>query len=345
MTDDFTGHRRTRFVLELLDREERVKRTLRRVGGGEVTFSATTRLKSSGTVEIQNPPEGIDWLNDRVRVSITINDTTWSLGVFLIAAPETQYSEDGKHYRVELISKLAILDQQAVEQTFSLPTGTPVLETIQRLIHQTGETKTALTPSNAVVRNPTTWEAGTPYLTIINDLLKAIGYWSLNIDEQGAFIASPYTKPNQRPTIWEFREGENATHLARWNRNHDTSNIPNKIVLVTNTTPPLTAIATNTNPASPYSFGARGRWIVRAERGVDAVDEKVLKELAQRKLLEASSPQGSLEVEFMPLKLSPHDIVRWRSQGHECLASVQSLRYSLSPTALCKTTLKEVVEL
>lgn len=348
MSEVLTGHRNSQYVVTLLDRRDREKILLDGVVGGEVSLSAATRLRASGSLNLDDVGQDIDWLSDRVRIDYEGNGQRWPLGVFLLAAPTRSYTDEGSQWKVELLSKLAILDQVKTEQTKSLPAGTVVTDAVVSLIRDCGEDSIALTASPATLSSAMTWEPGTALLTIINDLLSAISYWSLTIDGNGIYQIHPYTRPAQRATAWNFQEGPHSVHLAEWDRDQDIASVPNRIVLVgqgSSDTPALVGAAENTDPASPFSYSARGRWVTRTETGVEASSQDVLTELARRRLIEASTPQATLTVEHMPLPLSPNEVVEWDSQGHRARAVIHGLSYTLNPTALCKTTLKEVVDL
>ena len=190
-----------------------------------------------------------------------------------------------------------------------------------------------------------TWEAGTPRLTIFNDVLEAIGYWSMNVSGAGAFQIRPYVPPAQRPLSWQFKEGETSIHLPEWSREQDLAGIPNKVVLVSqggDNKPALVGIARNMNPSSSASYPTRGRWITHTETGVEASNQEVITQMAEKKLLEASTAIAKIEIEHLPVPISTNDLVEFASQGVQTRATVQSIKYTLSPDGLCKTTLREV---
>lgn len=343
-TPSFTGHRQVEIEVMLLDQGEQEKGVLKGVVGGEVTLSASTRLKASGSLELIDMGQDINWARDRVRITYKITGgASWPLGVFLLAAPTKTYRDGGATWNVELLSKLTLLDEDCVESPTQVGTSYPALSLLQFALVDVG--KADITESAARLASTMTWEAGTPRLTIFNDILEAIGYWSMNVSGSGAFQIRPYIPPAQRPLSWQFTEGETSIHLPEWSREQDLAGIPNKVVLVSqggDDKPALVGIARNMNPSSPASYPSRGRWITHTETGVEASTQEVITQLAEKKLLEAQTAIAKIEIEHLPVPIWTNDLVEFSSQGVRTRATIQSIKYDLSPDRLCKTTLREV---
>lgn len=340
----FVSHRQVSIEVMLLDRAEQEKGLLRGVVGGEVTLSAATRLKASGSLELIDLGQEINWASDRVRITYKVaGGTSWPLGVFLLAAPTKTYRDGGASWKVELLSKLTLLDEDCIEAPTQVGPAVPALALLQFALVDVG--KADITESAARLASTMTWEAGTPRLTIFNDVLEAIGYWSMNVSGAGAFQIRPYVPPAQRPLSWQFKEGETSIHLPEWSREQDLAGIPNKVVLVSqggDNKPALVGIARNMNPSSPASYPTRGRWITHTETGVEASTQEVITQMAEKKLLEASTAIAKIEIEHLPVPIWTNDLVEFASQGVQTRATVQSIKYTLSPDGLCKTTLREV---
>lgn len=76
------------------------------------------------------------------------------------------------------------------------------------------------------------WDAGTPYLTIINDMLDYMGYFSLSCDPFGNYYALPYQTPKERPLKYRWEEGAEALFEPEITWTHDMYNVPNKVVYI-----------------------------------------------------------------------------------------------------------------
>lgn len=122
-----TGHRQASIEVILLDSSEREKGRLDGVEGGEVSMSAGSRLRASGTLNLVDRGQEIDWAKDRVKIVYKLaSGESWPLGVFLFASPKLSYSEGGSSLQVELISKLSLLDGDAFVAAYqTVPSNHP----------------------------------------------------------------------------------------------------------------------------------------------------------------------------------------------------------------------------
>lgn len=342
------GPRRPSWEYLLLNDLDIPIRALDGVTGGSVEVSATTRLGGSARLTLDDRGQGIDWMRHRLQIRYNPGIRgvdPWPVGTYLFTSPSMTRHDDRITYQVDLLSKLAILDEDTVEDRYSLAAATPIIPTVVSLIESTGETRVAVTESEATLSGALMWEAGTPRLTIINDLLQAAGYWALWVDGAGQYRVEPYTAPGDRATVWEFAAGETAIHEPGWSREQDLSTVPNRAVIVgqgTDDTPPLVGVATNENPESPYSYQARGRWITRTETGVEAADQAVIDQLAQRRLVDAMSPVAKLSVSHAIVPLSPNDVVDFQSGAHQARATVQQMTLDLNFDGQCRAEWREL---
>lgn len=345
-----TTHRTTEYTYTLLNHQDEEITRLDGITGGSATLSATTRLRARGVLSMVENGQMIRWKSDRVRVDVHVTSSRgvkeWPVGVFLLAAPKLRYVDGGTRREVELLGKLVILDEDRVEHTYSVAAGVNVIEQVIALLASVGERRVSSTPSDSVTASMMTWEAGTSKLTIVNELLASINYWSLWVDGAGVFRVEPYVRPGDRSPAWSFQEGESSIHLPEWERDQDLSGVPNRVVLVgqgSEETPALVGVAQNEDPVSPFSYQSRGRWVTFSEQGVEAADQATLTDLARRKLIDLSTPTATMSVTFMPLPLDPNDVAEWESQGHRARAAIRELKYSFEPDALCAAELVEVV--
>jgi hypothetical protein len=358
--------RRERIRVDLLDENDRLRGTLTGVAvGGTVELNVNRVIRGGGNITLmadyQPEPwplptgsttlhmEDIDWFKDRVRIWWDVEGAaSWALGTFLISVPSTQHSDGWYSRPVELLDKLAVLDQDSVSGSYSLPAGTVVTTAVRDLILSAGETRMAITESDATLGSGLMWEAGTTKLRIINDLLSSINYFSLWADGTGRYQAAPYVRPDARPPSWRFEQGELALHSPEWSLEQDLYSVPNRVVLVSQGSgeePGLVAVADNTDPDLPYSQPGRGRVITHTETGVEAASQAVLDSMARQRLLDLSGAVANLQVTHAALPLNLNDTVWFSSNGHETLAVVQAMTYTLEPGSLVAASWREVVGL
>ena len=323
--------RKPRWAHYLLNEADEPLGTLDGVTGGSITVQGLTRLGGHGTLEIDDRGQAIDWMKHRVQ---SVYDPgvrgvdPWPVATMLLASPGEQHTEFVTGYSVGLLPKTAVVDEDAFPTMFSLAKGAKIVDAVVSVIRSTGEERIAVTPSDATLSNPQSWDAGISKLTIVNELLEAAGYWSLWADGSGQFRVEPYTEPGERPLVYSFVEGEASIHSPEWQRDRDMSSVPNRYVVVgqgDDEKPPLVGLDWIKDPDSPYSFESRGRWITRTEDGVEGADQAVFDQLAQRRLRDALSPVEHVKAKHELVPLSPNDAIWFESDGYAGRLTVQNM--------------------
>lgn len=344
---DWFGSRSPRWLFDLLDEQDRVIKRLDGVTGGSAKVVAQSRLGGSGSIDLDERGQGVDFMKHRCRVSYDPGNgfEPWAIGTYLFTVPTAKHTDGPTSYSVDLLTKLSIIDEDAVEATYSLDAGTPIVSTVVSLIQSTGETSIAVTPSSATLTNPQVWDAGTSKLTVINDLLAAAGYWSLWCDGNGTFQITPYVSPADRPIAFTFAEGQTSIHKPDWEREQNLSSVPNKSIVIgqgSDDAPPLVGIALNEDPNSPFSYQSRVRWITRTEEGFEGDSQAVFNQRAQRNLLDAMTPVARLSAVHAIVPLNPDDLVQFTTKNHSTKATVQSMEFDFTFDSQCKAEWREV---
>ncbi|MBK0420151.1 hypothetical protein JD276_14025 [Leucobacter sp. CSA1] len=344
---DLTGPRRPSWRVDLLDRDYAPLGEIDGVTGGSIELVALSRLGASGSLTILDRGQDIDWMSHRVRLTYDPGIPgieAWPVATMLFTSPTTRTRSGVRSFDAKLLSPLAVVDEDTTEATYSLPAGTPIIPTVVALIQSTGETRIAATESEAVLRSPMVWEAGTPKLTIINELLESAGYWSLWCDGSGQHRVEPYVPPADREPAYTFQAGAVSIHSPDWSREQDHAAVPNRFIVIgegSDEEPAIVGVATNENPDSPYSFQARGRWITETEEGAEVADQVAADLLAQRRLLDRMSPVAKLSVSHSVMPLDPNDVVTFQPRGHSTRATVQRMSFQLSYDSLCQAEWRE----
>lgn len=333
-----------RWSFTLLDSEDRPLRALDGASGGRWQIDAGTLLGGSASIVLNvkaGGDIGIDWTSDRVRARFHDGADSYDVGTYLFTSPTQVNSGEGvTGYTVDLLSKMNIPSEDKLESRFAAVAGLNVVNTVITLLNSTGETRIAATPSPSQVRSVLTWDAGTPKLTVINDLLQSIGYWSLWCDGTGLFRVEPYVRPADRPVSYNFEHGEQSVHFPDWQHKQDITSVPNKFIAVSARSgddPPLVGVAKNVDPASPYSYQNRGkngqgRWITDTETGIEAESQSVIDQIANRRLADRMSPVSKFRVRHAMLPLNRNDLVSFTpADGARRLATVQSMQGTFDP--------------
>lgn len=346
----FAGPRAPSWTYWLLDKHDNPLKVLDGVHpGGTVEAVALSRLGGSGALTVDERGQQIDWMSHRVQVVYDpgIRGVEgWPVATMLLTSPTERHTDTGIEYDVTLLPKLAIVDEDTVEETTSYAAGTPIIQTVVGLIESAGETRIAVTESDVPLRSQLVFDAGESKLTIINKLLEAAGYWSLWCDGSGQFRVEPYVDPAQRPIVYEFAAGEASIVAPEWERDQDLSSVPNRFIVIgqgTDEDPPLVGVAENIDPASQFSFPSRGRWITRTVDGVEGADQAVFDQLAGRHLEGAMSPVARMSVTHAIVPVSPNELVTFSPLTAEPRqATIMRVSYRLTDEADCDGEWREL---
>lgn len=340
--------RAPRSHVELLDAQDNPVGRLTGVKSWSVSLAATERLGGSATLELDAIDPALNEMTSRVRITYDPGIPgveAWPLGVFKFASPRTTVDGGMTRKTVGLTTKLAIVDEDCLDKALSIPQGANLVAQAASVLASTGEKRVAVTPSDAVARTPSAWDAGTPKLTVINDLLEAAGYWSLQVARSGQFLIQPYVAPENRPVSMVFQAGE-AQWRDGWTHEQNLTSIPNKVVCRTHGSdeqPALVGVATNTDPKNPYSYQARGnRWITRVY-DVDAEKQSVVDSLAVRRLQGAMSPVSKIEAEHPVYDLDLNEVVEFTPAGSEPRRfTIQKMSVTSAFDSQCSVTWREL---
>lgn len=328
------------------------------------------KLSATMTVADLETPEGgkltagdVDLVTARIRPVLLITGLPeMPFGVYVITAAPEAWSATGRTYHLELHEKTVVLDQDCVEETFTAGTTDPVLTIVQQVVESAGETITVDASVTLTLSKPLVWEAGTSKLTIVNDLLDAINYNALWSDGTGELQATPYVTPANRPVNYdvlagierELVDGDTSIYLSEWGRDKDSYDVPNKVITVSSGSgdaEALIGIAFNEDPASPYSYPSRGRWITRTVTGVEVPDGDEAAQLAfldaraERTLIAASSVQAAVQVTHLPVPMRVSEVVRFASAPASIDARhvVVGFELDCAPAGLMRSSMQELV--
>lgn len=287
--------------------------------------------------ELASGPD-VDYSKDRVRIWWEVDgEDPWPMGVYVLAAPISVYSEAETSRALTLIDKLTVVRDDVLTTTLQVPAGSNLVDAAVAQVYATGETRVSVTSSTAVSTNAMTWGPGTSRLQVVNDLLTAANYWGLWTDRRGQFCFTPYLTPANRPVSWVFEEGESAIHSPDWEYELALWEATNTVVLISqeNAGVVWSASAVDDNPASPTSTISMGRVLNPiVEENVEASSQADLQVQASRKLIDNSNVVGKIRVSHAPVPVWYNEAVRFKSQGTDTLTTITTMGLELTPGAL-----------
>lgn len=344
---------RVNYTYDLLDRSGAYLGPLQGVlqGSGSLTRSAAASVKASAQVSVVDTGQVTDWTQVRVRPVIEVNGESWPLGVFLPDVPEVKYG-DQQQVDVSLLDKTTILDGDAFGYSFGVQKGANVADAIRDIIETTGEPATGIEDSPDLLLTALESEPDDSKLAVVNLLLDAANCFSLHTDGDGNFRADPYLAPARRPVTHAFVDGAGARvvglYRPEFTVTQDIGSVPNRVRAVSQSeedTPALVATAEDTDPSSPFSFGRLGYWRTHVERDVKTTSQAALQAYAERRLVDLSSPQETVQIEHPPYQVTINDVVSFRSDryGLDGLYTVQNQDWSLAFDGMVNSKLRKVI--
>lgn len=323
-----------RFEYLRVSLDGRVRGRLNNVTGGQISENLNTGLKASGVITAVG---GLDVGNDLVRIELVStldgDEARVALGTFFAATPVAQVTDTAVTVDADLYSTLLVLDEGAVQATYSIPAGTNALAHARALVEAVGLTVIA-DDSSAVTTVASTFEAGTSYLEIVNHLLDFAGFGSAQPDGYGRVVMRPYADPTSRQAVWTFTDADGSSMLPELEDELDWFHTPNVVVVtMSNEEEGLIAVAKNTNPASPTSTVSRGREIVRCETVDDAPSQAALQAKADALLVTSSQllQRITLKHAFAPIALGDVVAVRYTAAGIDYTLTVRTRELDLLP--------------
>lgn len=258
----------------------------------------------------------IDLGKDRVRVFALLQMRSalgvtgwfeWALGTFHLETGGASWGGPATPAQRTGFDSLKVLAEDAVLDRYVVPSGDAVWTAVGQVLADGGFATHQVSWASALLPAAMEWPPGTSRLTIVNDLLAAMGYRSLFMDPWGQPTSHPYQVPADAPTTWEYRMDRASVVLPGVDTDLDLSEVPNTwLGLVSEPDrPELVSVYVNDDPASPTSTVSRGRTIVQVVDGPQgttdsegntlAVDQATLDAHVRRYALEASQQFEHLE--------------------------------------------------
>ena len=286
-------------------------------------------------------------------------------GTFLLESAKEQWRDTGRVWSLSMLDRTTVPSQDVVDESYAVPGGTNILQEVRAILASSGEYVAVDNSVTLATRSGMVWEAGTSKLKIINDLLDAAGYNSLWIDGWGNFQLTPRVLPADRSLEYELLagvprelvDGSRSIYDSSWTRNRDSFGVPNKVIAVQaaggDDEEALIGQWTNEDPASPYSYPRRGRWIPHVLDSVDCPDGSdseivaFLQQRARATLVQMSAVQAEVKVEHLPIPVRVGDVLRCAhtKAGVDARHTITRLELDTAPTGLMKSTLQEVISL
>lgn len=296
--------------------------------GGSVSRNSYASLHGTCTLGLSRR---LDWGAAIVRPYYQMTDgvTTarFRLGAYFVAAPVHDPEESPPTYEVTGYDILEGLDDP-VGDAYSVAAGEGYLARVETILMQRGYTAYIIDQEAAakVLPVPRAWafDDNLTWLTIINDLLAAIGYAGIWSDWDGRLRCEPYQPPRQRSPEWYYDVDIADTLLtAKRKVSYDFDRAPNRWVFYrTNDTDgpaPVEGAGMYTyinQSQGDTSVDARGDRTITRPVGLEVADQASLVARAQITIDADMTVPTTVELDIAPMPLHWHfDLITVNDPG------------------------------
>lgn len=177
--------------------------------------------------------EGVDFVTDTLRVECEINGEIKPLGRYCITTEKPSKYGGVPVIEVEGYSILWILKQCKTETVRTWEAGTPYATVINGLLAEAGFLSYNIEATDAVLATDRAdWDIGTEFLTIINDLLAEINYNPLFADFEGTIRGTRYVAPSIQSVTHTYTEGKDSVITADYNTEADRFDVANVFIVI-----------------------------------------------------------------------------------------------------------------
>lgn len=320
--------------------------------GGKLDFRSLADIRVAGQLNLVLK-ERMDLLDKRIQIDYLMTpaggvEEEWPLARVIPSAPEENWGDGQLTVAVEVFDKTVLLNA-VLTDTYTVAAGSWLLGHVISLIQSIGETNINIAYSNAIAITDITFKAGMKKRVVINEILSAMGYWSIRTDGRGQWTSTRYIAPGDRPIVHSYAEGPGSIYLPKFKLSRDFYSVPNQVqgtMAVEGDTPAPVYTAENHNPLSDFSIENRGQIIPKIiDSPISAASVAIFQDRV-KSVLESSSQVAttiSLNVLWTPLELN--DVLEFKHKQSETIGKYAAANYtvSLTPKTLTQLEVKEVL--
>lgn len=291
-----------------------------------ITRNSYANMHAALSFTIDN---ALSWGNAIVRPYMEITGVTattdtfqstmrFYLGAYVTDTPEEDMSLNVSSFDATGYDILSLLDD-AIGDGYSVDAGELYLTRVESILQSRGFTKYIIDQDQAAAALASaktyTVDDNVTWLTVVNDLLAAVGYAGIWSDHNGYLRAQVYRSPADRGPEWQMTDDPAVTLLTnRRTRHRDFYDAPNHWIFYRNSTTEGEQPSADNGFRYEYtnqyngetSVEARGGRVITKVLGVDAVDAASLQAQAQRTIDSDSLIPTIIKIETAPFPLAWH---------------------------------------
>lgn len=243
-----------------------------------------------------SPGIQFDMFSDRIRPVLIIGGHEYPLGVFMVISAPKKLADTGSQYEIEGYDETMILKQAAYTVRTNYAAGTPYLTIVNQILTVCGFSDVIATNCEAVLPADVEIAPGKTYLETINYFLDGINYQHVHVDSSGRILLQPNADKQTADHIYSDKNG---TIIPPISQTTDIYNLPNVLIGVASgpDREPLSYVKENTDPNSQISIPKRGYRVVKQYSVNNVADQATLEAYVDQKYLEASQITETVDLE------------------------------------------------
>ena len=270
---------------------------------GKISHGTFKAIKRSATFTLNEYLQReIDYLTEQIQPWFILNmpdggTVEWSLGIFQLLSPGRKINGNFSTRDIGAYDKTIIIDRDRFTERWFIPKGTNYIGAINKILIDTSITKINIEPSDLVLSSDREFAIGTKKKEAVDNLLNAINYNSINVDELGYMRSEPYIEPVLRSIDHKYIANRHSIITPEMTETLDYANIANVFTRVaTNTDSNTELLSTfrNDNPQSSISTIRIGYDIVNFETISDISSQAALDSLVRRIAINSTSAYSHL---------------------------------------------------
>jgi len=161
-----------------------------------IRMTGTAAIKTSLSGSFIDPGGSVSWLTDEIRPELIVDGVPYALGIYMPASVREMESNSERFLSIEAYDRCWRVRDMKTEDLLHFDAGTPYLTAIQQLLTACGIALVSVTPNAAAFTEAREdWSIGTDYLSIVNQLLSEINFNPLWFDADGLAILEPASVP------------------------------------------------------------------------------------------------------------------------------------------------------
>jgi hypothetical protein len=257
--------------------------------GGSVSRNSYNNIHATASLSVARElPFGWAILRPYMTITDGVDTAKFRLGAYVTDTPERQLEEFPVIYQTTCTDILSLLDDQ-VGDSYAVATGAVYLTEIETILRSKGFSQFVIDPAAIAKTTPTprvwAFDQNMTWLTIVNDLLAAIGYQGVWSDWDGRLRLHQYETPSTRSSEWTYDTEELTSMLGTKRSTHrDFAKAPNRWIFVRQN---------NVDDTQPIE--GNGIYIYNNIRDGDTSQEARMGRVITKKVMIDAADQASLE--------------------------------------------------